>query len=123
MSLLKINPIGVNMTARQLDKFLDIEPEQNLTEKLSYVIIKMSYTDDEIQNISEGNNFPMNIVDGGGLEEELIYPEIELSCHRSINGVIKSYEEILGGLKKCQCGAHAVGSIMHSSWCVLSEKI
>jgi len=55
MSLLKINPIGVNMTARQLDKFLDIEPEQNLTEKLSYVIIKMSYTDDEIQNISEDN--------------------------------------------------------------------
>ncbi len=55
MSLLRINPIGTNLTAKQLDKYLDIEPDQELKNSLSHVIIKMSYTDDELQGAVEDN--------------------------------------------------------------------
>ena len=55
LSLLKSNPIDTNLLASPLNKYLTIEADDRLKRNLSFVIIKLSYTDQEISGLVEDN--------------------------------------------------------------------
>lgn len=55
LTLIRENPIGVNLTVNPLNRYVNIEADERLTRNLSFVIIKVYYTDEEAAGIDESN--------------------------------------------------------------------